>query len=117
MDSDLPDKQYLKIGEVARVTSLNSSVLRFWETEFEMLRPMKSHTGQRLYSRQDIQLILKIKQLLHHEKLTIAGAVSRLTRSASTSKEERTVTEDSSERNQRIIEEIRAELKSIRESL
>jgi DNA-binding transcriptional MerR regulator len=117
MDAEFPDKQYLKIGEVARITSLNSSVLRFWETEFEMLRPMKSNTGQRLYSKQNVQLILTIKQLLYNEKLTIAGAKSRLVRSQRASREEKAEIETSLERSQRIIEEIRSELRSIRDSL
>jgi DNA-binding transcriptional MerR regulator len=117
MDVEFPDKQYLKIGEVARITSLNSSVLRFWETEFELLRPMKSHTGQRLYNKQNVQLILTIKQLLYNEKLTIAGAKSRLVRSERAGKEEKTETETSLERSQRIIEEICSELRSIRDSL
>jgi DNA-binding transcriptional MerR regulator len=117
MDAEFPDKQYLKIGEVARITSLNSTVLRFWETEFQMLRPMKSTTGQRLYSRQNVQLILTIKQLLYDEKLTIEGARNRLVRSERASREEKAVTETSLERSQRIIEEIRSELRNIRDSL
>jgi DNA-binding transcriptional MerR regulator len=117
MDTELPDKQYLKIGEVARIISVNSSVLRFWETEFEVLRPRKSQTGQRRYSRQDVQLLLKIKQLLYDEKLTIAGARSRLVTPVRSAEEEKTNTDESIERNQRILNEIRAELRSIRDSL
>ncbi len=117
MDAELPDKQYLKIGEVARIISLNSSVLRFWETEFEMLRPRKSQTGQRRYSRKDVQLLLTIKQLLYDEKLTIAGARSRLVNPVKSAEDEKTNTEESFERNQRILNEIRAELRSIRDSL
>jgi DNA-binding transcriptional MerR regulator len=117
MDAEFPDKQYRKIGEVARITSLNASVLRFWETEFEMLRPMKSHAGQRLYSSQNVELIIKIKQLLYNEKLTIAGARSRLARSAKSGEEKKTETESCFERNQRILDEIRTELLRIRDSL
>jgi DNA-binding transcriptional MerR regulator len=116
MDAEIPDKQYLKIGEVARLTSLNSSVLRFWETEFEMLRPMKSHSGQRLYSRQNVQLVFKIKQLLYNEKLTIAGAKNRLARYVR-SEEEKSLSENSCEMNKRMLDEIREELRSIRDSL
>jgi len=117
MDSELPDKQYFKIGEVARITSLNSSVLRFWETEFEMLRPMKSHTGQRLYNKQDVQLLIKIKQLLYAEKLTIAGARNRLKHFAGSGSEQGTVAEDPGEKKQRVLDEIRAELRSLRDLL
>lgn len=78
MESRLPDKKYFRIGEVARLTSIKASVLRFWETEFKELRPPKSRTGQRLYTRQDIELLLEIKRLLYEEKLTIEGARRKL---------------------------------------
>jgi DNA-binding transcriptional MerR regulator len=78
VDAKLPDKQYMKIGEVSRLTALNSSVLRFWETEFAQLCPLKSRTGQRLYTKGDVELILMIRNLLYQEKLTIAGAKSRI---------------------------------------
>ncbi len=82
MDTELPDKQYLKIGEVSRLTSLNTSVLRFWETEFAQLRPIKSRAGQRLYTRENVELILTIRHLLYQEKLTIAGARNRIAKPA-----------------------------------
>lgn len=117
MDSELPDKQYFKIGEVARITSLNSSVLRFWETEFEMLRPMKSHSGQRLYSKQDVQLLLRIKQLLYFEKLTIAGARNRLKLSSMSGVDDTVVAEDLDTKKQRVLDEIRVELRKLRDLL
>jgi DNA-binding transcriptional MerR regulator len=117
MDSELPDKQYFKIGEVARITSLNSSVLRFWETEFEILRPMKSHTGQRLYSKQDVQLLLRIKHLLYSEKLTIAGAKNKLAHSRLSEEEQKVVSEYPCDKKQKVLDEIRAELRSLRDSL
>lgn len=116
MDCKLPDKQYFKIGEVARIATVQSSVLRFWETEFEMLRPVKSRAGQRLYSRSDVQLILAIKHLLYVDKLTIAGARNRLAHCVRANAEN--VDADSiAERNQRILHEIRDELRSIKNSL
>lgn len=78
MAEETPDKQYYRIGEVSRITSLKPSVLRFWEAEFKELRPPKSRTGQRLYTRTDIELLLEIKRLLYGEKLTIDGARKRL---------------------------------------
>ncbi|HEX5772947.1 MAG TPA: MerR family transcriptional regulator, partial [Geomobilimonas sp.] len=69
-----PDKLYYRIGEVAAITSLRPSVLRFWETEFGMLQPRKSRSGQRLYSQDNLVLIQDIKRLLYVEKLTIEGA-------------------------------------------
>jgi len=74
---DFPDKLYYKIGEVAQLADLKTSVLRFWETEFEFLSPVKSPTGQRLYTKQDVELILEIKRLLYSEKFTLEGVRKR----------------------------------------
>jgi DNA-binding transcriptional MerR regulator len=76
----IPEKLYYRIGEVSRILSLKPSVLRFWETEFPTLTPHKSRTGQRLYSRDDLESVRQIKQLLYHEKMTIEGARQRLKR-------------------------------------
>jgi DNA-binding transcriptional MerR regulator len=76
--TELPDKQFFKIGEVARITGVKPHVLRYWETEFSSIRPTKTKTGQRLYRRRDVQLLLLVKQLLYQERFTIAGANRRL---------------------------------------
>lgn len=73
MQPVIPDKTYFKIGEVARLADIKTSVLRYWETEFPFLNPEKSSAGQRLYTRQDIEMVQQIKQLLYHEKYTIEG--------------------------------------------
>jgi DNA-binding transcriptional MerR regulator len=78
MAASIPDKLYFRIGEVAKIASLRPSVLRFWETEFECLAPVKSRTGQRLYTRKELELVLEIKRLLYAEKLTIEGARKKL---------------------------------------
>lgn len=70
----IPDKLYFRIGDVAKLCGVEAYVLRFWETEFPQLRPNKSGTGQRLYRKRDVELALRIKQLLHHDGYTIAGA-------------------------------------------
>jgi len=116
MIAEVPDKQYFKIGEVAKLASLNTSVLRFWESEFDVLKPLKSRTGQRLYSRDDLALILRIKQLLYDEKLTIAGARSRLSRKQEHGSGE-TVLREESEQERSILKEIHEELKKLRDSL
>ncbi|HZD47342.1 MAG TPA: MerR family transcriptional regulator [Silvibacterium sp.] len=72
--SPIPDKLYFRIGEVARLCGVEAYVLRFWETEFSQLRPNKSGTGQRLYRKRDVELVLRIKRLLYSEGYTIAGA-------------------------------------------
>jgi DNA-binding transcriptional MerR regulator len=70
----IPDRLYFKIGDVARIVDLETYVLRFWETQFPQLKPNKSGTGQRLYRRRDVELILEIKRLVHSEGYTLAGA-------------------------------------------
>jgi DNA-binding transcriptional MerR regulator len=70
----IPDRLYFKIGDVARICAVETYVLRFWETQFPQLKPNKSGTGQRLYRRQDVELALRIKHLVHTEGYTISGA-------------------------------------------
>ena len=71
---EIPQKIYFSIGEVSRLTATKPFVLRYWETEFPMLQPVKSPKGHRLYRRQDIETVLEIKRLLYEEGFTIAGA-------------------------------------------
>jgi DNA-binding transcriptional MerR regulator len=70
----IPDKLYFRIGDVSRLCSLPAYVLRFWETEFPQLKPNKGGTGQRLYRKRDVEMVLEIKRLLYEEGFTIAGA-------------------------------------------
>ena len=72
--SEIPQKNFFRIGEVGRLTSTKPFVLRYWETEFPMLQPVKSPKGHRLYRRQDVETVFKIKRLLYDEGFTIAGA-------------------------------------------
>lgn len=74
----IPDKTYFKIGEVAKLLDLQPYVLRYWETEFDLLDPEKTKTGQRAYRRDDIELLLLVKTLLYDEMYTIAGARRQL---------------------------------------
>lgn len=76
--SRIPDKPYFKIGEAARLCAVKPYVLRYWETEFRSLRLQKTRSQQRLYRRKDIELLLKIRQLLYAERFTIEGARARL---------------------------------------
>ena len=78
MDFQIPDKLYYKIGEVAKFTGIKTHVLRYWETEFKAIRPNKSRSNQRLYRKQDIDLILYLKDLLYSQGFTIAGARKKL---------------------------------------
>lgn len=114
MEANLPDKQYFRIGEVVRLTSLKASVLRFWETEFKELKPPKSRTGQRLYTKQDIQLLLEIRHLLYTEKLTIEGARKRLKTDCKNSSR---VDSDDANGLLKVVNEVRQELETIRRML
>jgi len=77
-DVVIPDKLYFRIGEVAQLCRLPAYVLRFWETEFPQLKPVKSSTGQRMYRRKEVETVLRIKGLLYEEGFTIAGARQQL---------------------------------------
>ena len=77
MGTTFPDKLFYKIGEVAQIAGVKTSVLRFWEAEFVFLSPEKSTTGQRLYSKKEVDLILQVRHLLYDEKFTIEGAKKR----------------------------------------
>ena len=68
------EKSLFRIGEVSRLTATKAFVLRYWETEFPMLQPVKSPSGHRLYRREDIETVFEIKRLLYEEGFTIAGA-------------------------------------------
>ena len=72
--SEIPDKLYFRIGEVSKLCDLPAYVLRFWESEFPQLKPHKGGTGQRLYRRRDVEMVLRIKSLLYDEGYTIPGA-------------------------------------------
>src|SRR5712672_4530776 len=74
----IPDKLYFRIGEVAGLCRLPAYVLRFWETEFPQLKPVKSSTGQRMYRKRDVESVVRIKKLLYEDGFTIAGARSQL---------------------------------------
>jgi DNA-binding transcriptional MerR regulator len=74
----IPDKLYFRIGEVSRLTATKTYVLRYWETEFPTLKPVKSRSGHRLYRRQDLESVVEIKRLLYEKGFTIEGARKQL---------------------------------------
>ncbi len=79
MDTEgIPNKQYFKIGEVSALTQLEAYVLRYWETEFKMIRPVRFGSNQRMYRRKDVEIIFEIKKLLYEEGFTIAGARKKM---------------------------------------
>jgi len=78
MASVIPEKLFFKIGEVCELAGVQAHVLRYWETEFPMLAPQKNRAGQRTYRRRDVEMALRIKELLYDEQYTIAGAKKKL---------------------------------------
>lgn len=73
----VPDKLFYKIGEVSKITGVETYVLRYWETEFSFLRPRKNKSGQRVYIKKDVELIIQIKRMLYQERYTIEGVRKR----------------------------------------
>ena len=104
---NIPDKLYFRIGEVSKIAKIPAYVLRFWEGEFPRIRPKRTDAGQRLYSRADIELILKIKTLLYEKKFTIQGARQHLS-----TRSRKNVTSE-----KQLLADLHAELKSIRDLL
>jgi DNA-binding transcriptional MerR regulator len=78
MPARLPEKIYFKIGEVSEIVGVEPYVLRYWETEFDLLRPAKAPSKHRLYKKRDVELLLDIKRLLYSEGFTIEGARRKL---------------------------------------
>src|SRR5437867_11003791 len=78
--SKIPDKLFFRIGEVCEIAGLEPYVLRFWETEFPVLAPKKSKSGHRVYKRKDVEMVLRIEELLYDRGFTIAGAGKQLSR-------------------------------------
>jgi DNA-binding transcriptional MerR regulator len=74
----IPEKLFFKIGEVCEITGIQAHVLRYWESEFPTLAPQKNRAGQRTYRRRDVEMVLRIKELLYEEQYTIAGAKKKL---------------------------------------
>src|SRR3954466_15310826 len=74
----IPEKLFFKIGEVCDITGVQAHVLRYWESEFPMLAPQKNRAGQRTYRKRDVEMALRIKELLYEDQYTIAGAKKKL---------------------------------------
>ena len=74
----IPEKLFFKIGEVCELAGVQAHVLRYWESEFTMLAPQKNRAGQRVYRKRDVEIALRIKELLYEDQYTIAGAKKRL---------------------------------------
>lgn len=78
MNASIPDKEYFRIGEVSKILDVDTYVIRFWESEFKSIKPIRTKTYQRLYRRKDLEELLIIKDLLYADKFTISGAKKQL---------------------------------------
>ena len=78
MSETIPDKLYFKIGEVSSITGVEPYILRYWESEFKLVKPYRTKSNQRLYRRKDVESVIKIKKMLYDEKFTIAGAKKKI---------------------------------------
>ena len=110
MSATIPDKTYFRIGEVGKILGVEPYVVRYWESEFKTVQPIRTKSYQRLYRKKDIQELLKIKTLLYRDRFTIAGAKRKLT-----DKDEEPA--EAHERYLRMLVDIREELQHIRNSM
>src|SRR5688572_373814 len=103
-------KLYYRIGEVSDIVGVQPHVLRYWETEFRSIRPQKSAKGQRVYSRRDVETLLKVKELLYAHRFTIAGAKRKLREGGVEPTEEDGPTTAEARRMREALEEIRGDV-------
>jgi DNA-binding transcriptional MerR regulator len=111
----IPNKLYFKIGEVSELTGIKPHVLRYWETEFNIVRPMKTASNQRLYKRKEVEMIFEIKNLLYEERFTIAGAKKALQERSKTKEQKQlTMGFENSEENKEVLRKIRKEIMNLK---
>ncbi|MGE5789582.1 MAG: MerR family transcriptional regulator [Syntrophaceae bacterium] len=113
MDIEIPDKTYFRIGEVGKILGVEPYVVRYWETEFKTVKPIRTKSEQRLYRRKDLEELALIRNLLYRDKFTIAGAKKKL---QELRKESPVVSADDEHRREKL-RSIRKELKAIRDLL
>jgi DNA-binding transcriptional MerR regulator len=114
--SRLPDKIYFKIGEVSEIVGVEPYVLRYWETEFDLLRPSKAPSRHRLYKKRDVELLLNIKRLLYSEGFTIEGARKKLKETKKEEKDQLKVP-ISDQKYKTALAKIKKDLQSLRKML
>jgi DNA-binding transcriptional MerR regulator len=105
---EVPDRLYFKIGEVAKLVGVKPYVLRYWETEFSIVRPGKTRARHRLYRRKDVETLLEIRRLLYAERYTIEGAKRRLRESGRLTDEAQTALDEGAATLARVREELLA---------
>ena len=109
MNRSIPDKSYFRIGEVSRLLNVQPYVIRYWESEFKTVRPIRTRSDQRLYRRRDVEELLTIRKLLYEENFTINGARKQLQKMRSG------VFAAASDRREELLTEIEKGLRQIRD--
>lgn len=115
-EGKIPDKLYFRISEVGRLTALEPYVLRYWESEFKLIKPIRTKSRHRLYRRKDLEILFEIKKLLYEEQYTIAGAKKRLEEIAREEKRDLEVNSDEND-YKKILHATLNELKALRKLL
>jgi DNA-binding transcriptional MerR regulator len=115
-EGKIPDKLYFRISEVGRLTALEPYVLRYWESEFKLIKPIRTKSRHRLYRRKDLEILFEIKKLLYEEQYTIAGAKKRLEEIAREEKRDLEVNPDEND-YKKILHATLTELKALRKLL
>jgi len=113
----IPDKLYFKIGEVCKITGVEPYILRYWESEFKLVKPYRTKSNQRLYRKKDVESILKIKKMLYEDKFTIAGAKLKLKDSNIQEKEKQLPLGFVPHKYREALKEIKEEIQQMRDSL
>ena len=113
METIIPDKAYFRIGEVSKILDVEPYVIRYWETEFKTVSPVRTKTAQRLYRKKDVQELLTIKNLLYAQRFTIDGAKKQLQKLRS--KEEPAIKDD--EKQKLFLMRIKRELQQIKDMM
>lgn len=111
MASHIPDKLYFKIGEVSKITGVEPYILRYWESEFKLVKPYRTKSNQRLYRRKDVETILRIRQMLYEQKFTIAGAKKILKKNSA--QQQQLPLDFSQERYAAVLKEIRNAIREL----
>ncbi len=118
MEKEIPNKLYFKIGEASKLTGVEPYILRYWESEFKTIKPIRTKSKQRLYRRRDIELILEIKAMLYSDLFTIAGAKKKLEKHARSARKVRGPREsEEGGTPQELLGVVKKELKEIRRLL
>jgi DNA-binding transcriptional MerR regulator len=115
-EGKIPDKLYFRISEVGKLTALEPYVLRYWESEFKLIKPIRTKSRHRLYRRKDLEILLEIKKLLYEEQYTIAGAKKRLEEIAREEKRDLEINPDEKD-YKKILHTTLKELKALRKLL